>query len=1182
MNPDIFSLNSPIIFFPIRHHSPACARLVRELAFELQPTAILIEGPSDFNPRINELTLPHQLPIAIYSFVHFSDEKRRSAFYPFCIYSPEWQAIQVAQELGIDAKFIDLPWAEMALAEIPSHRYADTELRQSNYVTYLCHKLGVEDFDTLWDTLFEIDRFLTPSQYLERCHHFCFHIRTTDLNVSMIDYKREAFMVDKIRAAIDEYQQKILVVTGGFHSYALYAKVFNIPFEETDENFQSLNPNPQSSRERGIALTPYSYHRLDNLTGYEAGMPNPGFYHHIWQDRTENNTTHSYRKLLAQIANTLRQKGQVVSAADLIAVETTARGLAALRGHDEVWRQDLIDGIIGSLVKEELEYGYTHPFLAAVYEVFRGNERGLLAVGTKLPPLVYDLQQLLHQYHLEPESKERTIELDLYNTEDKNCSNILHQLRILGIVGYQRTGGSNLATREDLSHIYEQWTIQWSPEFEAGCIEAAIYGTRLADAAIAKLSERTTNIERDAEKAALILLDASLMGLSQAAEIPYQRLVGLIRSDSDFINVTRALRHLLYLYRYDEVLGTKGQHDIGKLLGETFNRSLWLLECLGKILDKDKELLQAIKVLLETFERCYSLPLISSLISKEEFVNILQRVSDDTIQTPLLRGTVTGVMWILGEANSNSIIWGLRYFSEPSKLGDFLTGFFYIAREIIQRHPELMLSINQPVMEYNEDEFLQALPSLRLAFSFFTPREKYHIARTLLQALGLADTEPLPKLELTPEIAAKVLRFEAKLFQTSERYGLRLSHNRQIHSSEKQLDSHQKYSSYQSKISNLTSPSNSRIIKIRWRLILGSGTDSILGAIPEGICQEWECAIAFLYDREYAPSRNVRRVDNRQGTLDESQLTVPNWINKIHELFPQKTIERLEKDALERYQLEEMVTNPDLLSRAKPNQTLLKAVLRTKHLMNQDVLAIARKLVRQVIEQLLEKLSRSIQSPFLGAINRQQRSFLKVAKNFDAETTIRRNLSNYDPKTKRLYIKTPYFYSRIHRHVDRWQIIILVDESGSMLDSVIHAAVTAAIFFGIKSIRTHLCLFDTSVVDVTNDCNDPVETIMKVQLGGGTDISHALTYAASLVDNPRRTIVVLITDFFEGAPVHRLFSVTKQLIESGVTLLGLAALDEQAKPTYDRNIAAKLVALGAHVAAMTPGELAEWVAQKVR
>jgi Mg-chelatase subunit ChlD len=242
---------------------------------------------------------------------------------------------------------------------------------------------------------------------------------------------------------------------------------------------------------------------------------------------------------------------------------------------------------------------------------------------------------------------------------------------------------------------------------------------------------------------------------------------------------------------------------------------------------------------------------------------------------------------------------------------------------------------------------------------------------------------------------------------------------------------------------------------------------------------------------------------------------------------------------------------------------------------------MARRLVRKVIEQLMERLARTIQSPFLGSVDRRRRSFLKVAQNFDAETTIRRNLKHYDPEAKRLYIQTLYFYSRVRRHVDRWQIVILVDESGSMLDSVIHSAVTAAIFFGIKSLRTHLCLFDTEVVDVTTHCTDPVETLMKVQLGGGTDIGHALSYAASLVDNPRRTIVILITDFFEGAPEQRLFAVTRQLTESGVTLLGLAALDEQARPSYDRRIAERMVALGAHVAAMTPGELAEWVAEKV-
>lgn len=375
--------------------------------------------------------------------------------------------------------------------------------------------------------------------------------------------------------------------------------------------------------------------------------------------------------------------------------------------------------------------------------------------------------------------------------------------------------------------------------------------------------------------------------------------------------------------------------------------------------------------------------------------------------------------------------------------------------------------------------------------------------------------------------------------------------------------------------------------KIRWRLVLGNGTEDLLGGLS-GEWQKRDAAMEFLYGREYGGGRNVRGSGGegdkgeQKGSLDPSQLTVPDWINAVHELFPRKTIERLEKDALERYQLEEMVTNPEVLARVQPNQTLLKAVLRTKHLMNQEVLAIARQLVRKAIDQLMEKLARQVQSPFTGALNRQQRSFLKVAKNFDARTTIRRNLKHYDPETQKLYIQTPYFYSRIRRQIDRWQIIILVDESGSMLDSVIHSAVTASIFFGIKALRTHLCLFDTSVVDVTQDCTDPVETLMKVQLGGGTDIGQALSYAATLVDNPRRTIVVLITDFFEGAPVERLYSVAKQLIESGVTLLGLAALDEQAHPLYDRAIAQHLVNMGAHVAAMTPGELAEWVAQKVR
>jgi len=366
--------------------------------------------------------------------------------------------------------------------------------------------------------------------------------------------------------------------------------------------------------------------------------------------------------------------------------------------------------------------------------------------------------------------------------------------------------------------------------------------------------------------------------------------------------------------------------------------------------------------------------------------------------------------------------------------------------------------------------------------------------------------------------------------------------------------------------------------KTRWRLVLGAGAESLGGL--SGKDSECDQALSYLYDREYSSDRNVRSGDG-PGSLDESQLTVPEWINKVHELFPRKTIERIEKDALERYQLQEMVTNPELLARAQPSQTLLKAVLHTKHLMNAQVLALARQLVRKVVEQLLEKLAREVRQPFSGALDRRRRSFLKVAKNFDARTTLRRNLKNWQPRERRLVIDSPYFFSRVRRQTDRWQLILLVDESGSMLGSVIHAAVTAACFWHIRALKTHLVLFDTAVVDVTADCTDPVETLMKVQLGGGTDIGQALAYGHSLIENPRRTIVVLISDFFEGAPVDRLYSVARRIINDGATLLGLAALDEDARPRYDENVARQLVKFGAHVGAMTPGELAEWVAKKV-
>jgi uncharacterized protein with von Willebrand factor type A (vWA) domain len=368
----------------------------------------------------------------------------------------------------------------------------------------------------------------------------------------------------------------------------------------------------------------------------------------------------------------------------------------------------------------------------------------------------------------------------------------------------------------------------------------------------------------------------------------------------------------------------------------------------------------------------------------------------------------------------------------------------------------------------------------------------------------------------------------------------------------------------------------------RWRLILGEAGQSALGGEPMGAdAMARDAALDWLYGRdEDLDRRDVRRGGGRHGGSGPSQLTTVDWLEQITRLFPKDTVERLERDAVERYQINDVVTDPNVLARIEPNPTLLKAVLRTKHLMNPDVLVLARRLVAKVVADLVARMATEVRLAFSGARSRRPSRF-RQARNLDARRTIRSNLGHYQPGLKRIFIETPYFFSRTRRHIDRWQVILLVDQSGSMVGSVIHAAVTAACLWGLPGVRTHLVAFDTEVVDLTSDVDDPVEVLMKVQLGGGTDIARAVTYAAQLVENPRRTIVAVISDFYEGGSAGNLVWSVRQLVEQGTTVLGLAALDEDANPAYDREMGQRLANAGAHMGAMTPGELATFVAETV-
>ncbi|MDM0004427.1 VWA domain-containing protein [Variovorax sp. J22G73] len=363
----------------------------------------------------------------------------------------------------------------------------------------------------------------------------------------------------------------------------------------------------------------------------------------------------------------------------------------------------------------------------------------------------------------------------------------------------------------------------------------------------------------------------------------------------------------------------------------------------------------------------------------------------------------------------------------------------------------------------------------------------------------------------------------------------------------------------------------------RWRLLLGDPAEKACGSLSAE-AKAADAALDWLYGRD---SDRASRGERSAG-LGPSALSTPDWINTIHTLFPKEVIERLEQDAVERYGIDEVVTNLEVLERIEPSESLLRAVLHTKHLMNPEVLTAARKLVAEVVRRIMEKLSTEVRQAFSGSRDRRRRSRMKVARNFDFKQTLAANLHRYDPERRKLYVERPVFISRTRRHAEPWDIVLLIDQSGSMVDSVIHSAVMAACLWQLPGMRTRLVAFDTAVVDLTDDVSDPVELLMKVQLGGGTDIAKAVGYAQSLIANPARSIVVLVSDFYEGGSPHELVRRVKALVESGAKVLGLAALDSTAEPNYDREMAARLVREGAQIGAMTPGQLAGWLAEKVQ
>ncbi len=381
----------------------------------------------------------------------------------------------------------------------------------------------------------------------------------------------------------------------------------------------------------------------------------------------------------------------------------------------------------------------------------------------------------------------------------------------------------------------------------------------------------------------------------------------------------------------------------------------------------------------------------------------------------------------------------------------------------------------------------------------------------------------------------------------------------------------------------MSEPNNAHVLA-RWRLVLGKSAEGHgIDCGGDEQCGRVEKLIGFLFHEGEGGEKGEKagRASSRKGGKAGPELTVPEWVDQVNELFPRQAKEVLQRELVHRRGIAELLEKPELLEKIEPSMELVKTLLTHKDLLNPKTRVLARKIIDKVVQELKEKLKVQVETAITGAIRRDRHSPRRVYRNLDLKTTLRRNLKNFDGESGKLLVDQLFFYAA-ERKRRPWHVLVVVDQSGSMLDSAIFSAIMASIFAELPAVRTSLVLFDTEVVDLSDKVGQPVDVLLTIQLGGGTDITKALKYTEQLVREPARSIVVLITDFYEGRDERDLIRQVRSMAESGVRMVGLGALGYDARPAYNKATAGALRKVGMDVLVCTPEQLAECMAQIIR
>lgn len=365
----------------------------------------------------------------------------------------------------------------------------------------------------------------------------------------------------------------------------------------------------------------------------------------------------------------------------------------------------------------------------------------------------------------------------------------------------------------------------------------------------------------------------------------------------------------------------------------------------------------------------------------------------------------------------------------------------------------------------------------------------------------------------------------------------------------------------------------------RWRLAVGADDEQASTLSDED--RRLSAALNALYgdgaDQGQSDSRK------RRGGLGRSAPRVAQWMGDIRSFFPQQVVQIIQKDAFERLDLKQMLMEPEFLKAIEADVNLVADLISLRNVMPSKTKDLARGVIADIVAKLIERLEQKTAEAIRGALDKSRRTNRPRHRDIDWRRTIQANLRHYQPQYKTIVPdRLVGFMRKQRRLVDLDEVVLCVDQSGSMASSVVYASIFAAVMASLPVVRTKLVCFDTTIVDLTDDLQDPVEVLFGVQLGGGTDINQAVAYCAERIERPTKSHLVLITDLYEGGNGKELLQRMAALVRAGVNVIVLLALTDQGRPGYDPNMAGAVAGLGVPVFNCTPDLFPDLMAAALR